>query len=110
MTREEILEMSRTENAVMDEYEERVNAKGGDIAGRASIALGMILCMLNVILDGPEVVTCVIWAVLACHNAIYYGFRAYHLKKPSNWFGMAWIAACGLFFLLRYVYITFGLG
>ena len=99
MTREEILEKSRRENQVMDEREQQGQAKGGSIAGRVSVALGIFFSFLNETMNGPKMVHHIVWLLVACNFVITYGYQAYHLKKRSYWIYTAFFAACAVFYI-----------
>ena len=108
MTRDEILKQSRKENTGLDEREQQVRAKGGDIAGRVMLSVGVFLSFLCETKDGPALVHHVVWLMVMAHYAVAYGYEAYHLKKRSWWIWVTFCAATFLFYLYLFLKAIFG--
>ena len=108
MTKEEILEKSRMENKGMDEREKEIHAKTGNVAGAASLVLGCLIAIINVIADGPEIVDEVLGAVYFCYMAVEWGMRARLLNKKSDWFLCVISALVSVFDTLSFIIAVLG--
>lgn len=108
MTKDEILKQSRKENTGMDEREQQVRAKGGNIAGRVMLSVGVFLSFLCETKDGPALVHHVVWLMVMAYYIVTYGYEAYHLKKRSWWIWVTFCTATFAVYLYLFLRAIFG--
>lgn len=91
MTREEILEKSRSAGkGVHDERELLIVQKGKAISQAVSLTVCMLLSLFCMITDGPKLISDTAWTITAVMYATDHLYLGIKLKKPSIWF---WVYA-----------------